>query len=109
MVAGLAVVVGFSGAVALYMFALPGLSSAQPQPPGIEVAVAMWLLRHSVPTSARRQHNPLGADGAGAAAGRDLFRQKNARSATAMMAVGGRGSVVENIRVHPFCARSSRR
>jgi hypothetical protein len=60
MVAGIVVVAGFSGAVALYMFALPGFSSARPQPPGIEVAVAMWLLRHSVPATARQQHNPLG-------------------------------------------------
>src|SRR3984893_4566341 len=66
---------GFSSAVALYMFALPGFSSARPQPPGVEVAVATWLLRHSVPATARQQHNPLGADAADAAAGRDLFRQ----------------------------------
>jgi hypothetical protein len=51
MAAVIAVVVVFSGAAALYMFALPGLSSAQPQPPEMEVAVAMWLLRHSVPAS----------------------------------------------------------
>jgi predicted CXXCH cytochrome family protein len=74
-VAAIAVVVVFSGAGALYVFALPGLSSARPQPPGMEVAVAMWLLRHSVPASDRQQHNPLGADPADAAAGRDLFRQ----------------------------------
>jgi predicted CXXCH cytochrome family protein len=74
MVAAIAVVVGFSGAAALYIFALPGFSSARPQPPGIEVAVAMWLLRHSVPATARQQHNPLGADAADVAAGRDLFR-----------------------------------
>ena len=73
MVAAIAVLAVFGGAVALYFFALPGLfSSPRPQPPGIEVAVAMWLLRHSVPTSARQQHNPLGTH---AAAGRDLFRQ----------------------------------
>jgi hypothetical protein len=52
MVAAIVVVAMFSGAAALYMFALPGLSSAQPQPPGIEVAVAAWLLRHSVPAAA---------------------------------------------------------
>jgi len=75
MVAAIAVVAVFSGAAALYIFALPDLSSARPEPPGIEVAVAMWLLSHSVPTSARQQHNPLGADTADAAAGRDLFRQ----------------------------------
>ena len=75
MVAAIVVVVGFGGAVALYMFALPGFSSARPQPPEIEVAVAMWLLRHSVPATARQRHNPLGADAADVAAGRDLFRQ----------------------------------
>jgi mono/diheme cytochrome c family protein len=74
MVAAIVVVV-FSGAVALYMFALPGFSSARRQPPEIEVAVATWLLRHSVPATARQQHNPLGADAADVAAGRDLSRQ----------------------------------
>jgi mono/diheme cytochrome c family protein len=75
MVAAIAAVAVFSGAGALYMFALPGLSSARPQPPEMEVAVAMWLLRHSVPATARKQHDPLGADAADIAAGRDLFRQ----------------------------------
>jgi hypothetical protein len=75
MVAAIAVLAVFGGAVAIYTFALPGLSSARPQPPGIDVAVAMWLLRHRVPTSARQQHNPLGTDAADAAAGRDLVRQ----------------------------------
>ncbi|MGH6812050.1 MAG: c-type cytochrome [Methylocella sp.] len=75
MAAAIAVAVVLSGAVALYMFALPGFSSARPQPPEIEVAIAMWLLRHSVPATARRQHNPLGPDAADVAAGRDLFRQ----------------------------------
>ncbi|MGH6869564.1 MAG: c-type cytochrome, partial [Methylocella sp.] len=75
MVAAIAALAVFSAATALYMFALPGLSSARRQPPGMEVAVATWLLRHSVPAAARRQRNPLGADAADAAAGRDLFRQ----------------------------------
>ncbi|MGH7247068.1 MAG: c-type cytochrome, partial [Pseudomonadota bacterium] len=73
--AALAAAAVFSGAVALYMFALPGLSSARRQPPGMEVAVATWLLRHSVPPSDRQRHNPLGADAADVATGRDLFRQ----------------------------------
>jgi hypothetical protein len=94
-----------SGAVALYKFALPGLSSARPQPPEMEVEVAMWLLRHSVPAAARQQNNPLGADAA--AAGREVFKQNC--ETTAMMAVGGRGSGAENIRVRPFSVRSSRR
>ena len=32
------------GAGALYRFALPGLSSARPDPPKIEMDVATWLL-----------------------------------------------------------------
>jgi hypothetical protein len=35
-------------AAALYRFALPGLSSARPTPPAIEMEVATWLLRNSV-------------------------------------------------------------
>lgn len=73
--AAMAAAVVLGAAVALYKFALPGFSSARPQPPEMEVAVAMWLLRHSVPATAWQQHNPLGADVADAAAGRDLFRQ----------------------------------
>src|SRR5437868_3313195 len=61
---------------ALYRFALPGLSSARPLPPKLEIAVATWLLKHSVPEQARKQRNPLGADAADVVAGRDLFRQK---------------------------------
>ncbi len=75
MAASIAVAVVLSGAVAIYKFALPGLSSARPQPPEMEVEVAMWLLRHSVPAAARQQNNPLGADAAGAAAGREVFKQ----------------------------------
>ena len=73
--AAMAAAVVLGGAVALYKFALPGFSSARPQPPAMEVAVAMWLLRHSVPATAWEQHNPLGADAADIAAGHDLFRQ----------------------------------
>ena len=40
------------GATALYRFALPGLSSARPNPPKIEMEVATWLLRNSVPAEA---------------------------------------------------------
>ena len=64
------------GVLALYHFALPGLSSARPMPPRIEVVVAGWLLRHSVPDATRAAHNPLGADAADVIAGRDLFRAK---------------------------------
>ena len=35
---------------------------ARPEPSGVEIALATWLLRHSVPEDARSQRNPLGAD-----------------------------------------------
>ncbi len=60
---------------ALYQWIVPGLSSARPQPPKVEVAVTSWLLRHSVPEPARKRRNPLGADAADIVAGRDLFKQ----------------------------------
>jgi len=72
----LAFVVVAVGAAAFYKFALPGFSSARPEPPNAEIAVATWLLRHSVPAAAAQQRNPLGADPADIAAGHDLF-QKN--------------------------------
>ena len=56
--------------------ALPGLWSARGEPPPLEVALATWLLHRSVPEQARAMTNPLAADRAEIAAGRDLFRQK---------------------------------
>jgi mono/diheme cytochrome c family protein len=64
------------GAGALYRFALPGLSSARPTPPAIEMEVATWLLRNSVPTEAAARVNPLKPDGATIAAGAEAFQQK---------------------------------
>jgi len=63
-------------AATFYWFVLPGLSSARSEPPGIEVAIATWLLHQSVPEELRARKNPLGSDAADVAAGRDLFRQK---------------------------------
>ena len=45
------------GAAVLYRFALPGFSSARPDPSGVEVALATWLLRHSVPEDARTRRS----------------------------------------------------
>jgi predicted CXXCH cytochrome family protein len=59
-----------------YFAALPGLSIARREPPAIETTVATWLLRHSVPDSARRAVNPLGKDVADISAGKELFAQK---------------------------------
>jgi hypothetical protein len=58
--AGVALLV-FVAAVAgaLYRFALPGLSSARPDPPKIEIQVATWLLRNSVPAETAARVNPL--------------------------------------------------
>jgi mono/diheme cytochrome c family protein len=51
-------------------------SRARSEPPGLEVAVATWLLHHSVPEKERTVANPIGSDAADIAAGRDLFKQK---------------------------------
>jgi predicted CXXCH cytochrome family protein len=61
---------------ALYRFALPGLSSARPAPPAIEVEVASWLLLHSVPPEAAARVNPLKPDEANIAEGASSFQQR---------------------------------
>jgi predicted CXXCH cytochrome family protein len=61
---------------AAYRMVVPGLSSARSEPPGLEVAVATWLLHHSVPEAERSAANPVGSDPADIAAGRDMFKQK---------------------------------
>ncbi len=65
-------------AASLYQFVLPGLSVARNEPPRIEVMLATWLLRESVPVAARNAVNPLGdnPDPAAVAAGGEQFRQK---------------------------------
>jgi mono/diheme cytochrome c family protein len=68
--------VAAGGAAALYRFALPGLSSARPNPPEIEMEAATWLLRNSVPAEAAARVNPLKPDEATIAAGAATFQQK---------------------------------
>jgi predicted CXXCH cytochrome family protein len=65
-------------ALGAYVFILPGFSIARQEPSKIEVQVATWLLRHSVPDAAKKAVNPLGAhpEPAAVTAGRDLFRRK---------------------------------
>ena len=65
-----------AGAGALYRFALPGLSSARPDPPKIEMEVATWLLRNSVPAKDAARVNPLKPDEATIAAGAATFQEK---------------------------------
>jgi len=74
-IAAVVIVLAVVAGVLLYSTALPGLSVARSEPPGIEVDLATWLLRHSVPTADREKQNPLAADAANVAAGRELFRQ----------------------------------
>ena len=75
-IAAVVIVLAVVAGVLLYSTALPGLSVARSEPSGIEVDLATWLLRHSVPTADREKQNPLAADAANVAAGRELFRQK---------------------------------
>ena len=71
-----ACIVAALGGGALYVLALPGLSSARTEAPAAEVAIATWLLHESVPHAQASAVNPLGADQADVTAGRDLYRQK---------------------------------
>jgi predicted CXXCH cytochrome family protein len=61
-----------------YALFLPGLSVARQEPSRLEVKVATWLLRASVPASAKSAFNPLGKklDPAAIQAGHDLFTKK---------------------------------
>jgi hypothetical protein len=59
----------------LFRYALPGLSSARPTPPTVEIAVATWLLLHSVPAADAERVNPLSPTEAGLAA-----EQRSART-----------------------------
>ena len=59
----------------LFRYALPGLSSARPTPPTVEIAVATWLLLHSVPAADAERVNPLSPTEAGLAAGAALFQR----------------------------------
>jgi predicted CXXCH cytochrome family protein len=71
-----AIVVAMAAAGALWRDMLPGLSSARREPPAVEVAIATWLLRASVPQQDKAQANPLGADPADIIAGQEIFKQK---------------------------------
>ena len=61
-----------------YIAFLPGFSSARGNPLTLEVEIATYLLRHSVPAADQERKNPLGAhpDLAAVREGGDLFMQK---------------------------------
>jgi mono/diheme cytochrome c family protein len=71
------VLLALAGAV-FYFAVLPGLSVARQEPSKLEVAVATYLLQHSVPASAKAMASPLGAhpDPAEIRAGHDTFSAK---------------------------------
>jgi predicted CXXCH cytochrome family protein len=69
----LAIVFAIGGV--LFRAVLPGLSSARPPPPAVEIAVASWLLVHSVPMEEANRVNPLPPNEAGLTAGAALFQQ----------------------------------
>jgi predicted CXXCH cytochrome family protein len=62
--------------VLFYAAVLPGLSVARREPSALETQIATYLLRHSVPDSAKRAVNPLGKDAATITAGATQFRAK---------------------------------
>jgi predicted CXXCH cytochrome family protein len=71
--AALAVLLGLA-----YVLVVPGLSVARTEPSALEVRIATYLLRASVPDAAKNVVNPLGAkpDPAAIASGETLFKQK---------------------------------
>jgi predicted CXXCH cytochrome family protein len=64
--------------VGLYFFKLPGLSVARNEPSNMEIAIAQWLLNHSVPAADKARVNPLNAqpDAANIRAGEALYVSK---------------------------------
>jgi mono/diheme cytochrome c family protein len=95
LIAIVAALVLVSVGATLYRLALPGLSSARPSPPKIEVAAATWLLLHSVPPEAASRVNPLPPDEANLASGASLFQEKC--SVCHGFDGGGRTTIGENI------------
>src|SRR5580658_3651784 len=60
---------------ALYVWLVPGLSSARTEPAAAEMILATWLLHQSVPLEAKMRVNPA-LDPSDVAAGKDLYREK---------------------------------
>jgi predicted CXXCH cytochrome family protein len=63
---------------ALYAYIVSGGLRATRKPSGAETRIAGWMVRVSVPESAKKLRNPLTTDvnGVDVAAGRDLYKQK---------------------------------
>ena len=62
--------------VMFFVQILSGLSVARSEPPALEVAVAQWLLKASVPLVDRNRQSPLADDPANVAAGQLVYQQK---------------------------------
>src|SRR5690349_14992035 len=65
-------------AAAGFYLVLPGFSAARNEPSRLEVRLATFMLKHSVPASEAAKTNPLNAqpDAANIRAGHDLFTAK---------------------------------
>src|SRR3954471_10758139 len=65
-------------AVGFYFVMLPGLSVPTNEPSKLEVTIATWMLKHSVPADKAAMTNPLSAhpDAADITAGRALYIAK---------------------------------
>ena len=72
------VVVLFGLAIGGYIYIVSGGLIARQKPSTVESRIAGWLVRVSVPASAKRQKNPLTVDptGVNVSAGLDLYKQK---------------------------------
>jgi hypothetical protein len=107
---GLAVLIAIvlvAVAAGFYFEFLPGLSVARQQPSNLETEVATYLLRHSVPASAKAMVNPLGTHPEAAAIAADVTcSRKSARPVTPMTAAAAPKSAATPFRVCPPCARS---
>src|SRR6266550_3962644 len=63
---------------ALYRYIVSGGLIARQTPPAVEATVTRWMLRVSVPESAKTMKNPLttGAGSVNVSAGQELYKQK---------------------------------
>jgi hypothetical protein len=59
LIASIAIAPALTTIFVVYVWAIPGLSSARPEPPAFEAAIATWLLHQSVPEEAKRRKNPV--------------------------------------------------
>lgn len=89
--------VGAGAAALAWRTLLPGLASARREPSPIEIAIATWLLRNSVPQDQALRPNPLPPTEANIAEGAALFQEKCA----VCHGFDGRGHTMIGTNVYP--------